>query len=76
MLTFIVSRLELEVCDAISSHFVYILEMAAQVATLREFSTALRALEWLLPGVLPEMVSQVAAFFEERVATLKPAPEV
>jgi hypothetical protein len=41
-----------------------VFQVTAEVPALSESFLALRTGEWSLPGVLPEVVSQVAAFFE------------
>ena len=50
--------------------------MATKVAALSESFSTPRALEWSLSCVLPEMVSEVAAFLEYAIATFKFAFEV
>ena len=50
--------------------------MTAKVAALGESFSASRALEWSLSCVLPEMITQVAAFLEYAITTLKFAFEV
>ena len=52
-----------------------ILQMAAQVATLREVLRAMGTLEWPLAGMFAEVVAQVAALLEDAVAVCKAALE-
>ena len=55
---------------------VNVLHMTTKVAALGESFSASRALEWSLSCVLPEMITQVAAFLEYAITTLKFAFEV
>ena len=55
---------------------VNVLHMPSQIATLSEGLSAPRTLEGSLASVLPEMVAQVAALFENTVAPLELAFEV
>ena len=50
--------------------------MTTKVAALGESFSAPRTLEWPLPCMLPEVVTEVAAFLEYAIATLKLAFEV
>ena len=50
--------------------------MTTKVAALSESFSAPRTLEWPLPCMLPEVVTEVAAFLEYAIATLKLAFEV
>lgn len=54
----------------------HVLHMATEVPALRESLATLRATEWSQAGVLSEVVSQVAALFEDAVASLELANEV
>lgn len=53
-----------------------VLKMATQVATLSEVLFADITLVWSLHGVLPEVVSQVAALAEDGLTPLILAPEI
>ena len=44
--------------------------MTAKVSTLSKRFAAFRAREWSLACVLPEMISQIATFLEDTIATL------
>ena len=54
----------------------HVLKMSAQIAALRELFVALRTSERSTTRVLPEVVSQVATFFEDGAAASVAAPEV
>ena len=47
---------------------VHLLQVAAQIATLRKVLSAMLALEWSLTSVLPEVVPQIARLFEDTPA--------
>ena len=51
-------------------HVVYILHMTPQITALRKRFPAFWALKWSLARMLPEMIPEVAAFFEDTVASL------
>lgn len=51
-------------------HVVHILHVAAQIATLGKRFQAFWTLEWSLARMLPEVISEVAAFLEDTIASL------
>ena len=55
------------VVNFLAGGIMHVLHMAAKVAALRECLVALGALERPHPGVLPEVVAQIAALLEDAV---------
>jgi hypothetical protein len=55
---------------------VHLLEMSAEISALCESLLAVLALEWPLPGVFSEVVSQIARLLEHTPATRVHALEV
>jgi hypothetical protein len=53
----------------LARHAVHILQMSAQIAALGEGLLTVEALEGPQPSVLPEVIPQVAAFFEHAPTT-------
>jgi len=62
--------------NALLGDAVHVLQVAAQISTLRKCLFALGAGERPLARVLAEVVPKVAALFENRAAAAMPTPEI
>ena len=55
---------------------VHVLHVATEVATLSKCLAAVLARERPLSGMLPEMIAQIARFFEDGAAAFIHAPKI